>query len=223
MPAPLIDISNLSKIYTMGAKSLEVLRELTLSVEAGDFLAVMGPSGSGKSTLLNILGCLDRLSSGTYILDGMDVSHATDDELSSMRSSIIGFVFQSFNLIYNMNVYDNVSMPFLYSGKNRSNIYPKTVKAIKNVGLSKRMHHHPHELSGGEMQRVAIARALVNDPKIILADEPTGNLDSVTGSTIMEILKTLNSNGTAIILVTHDNNIASWAKHLLTLKDGQFI
>lgn len=223
MPEPLIDIKNVSKTYTLGAKSLEVLKGLTLSVGRGDFIAVMGPSGSGKSTLLNIMGCLDRLSSGTYILDGIDVSNAPDDTLSEIRSSTIGFVFQKFNLIHNLNVYDNVSMPFLYSENSKEDIYAKTIKAIADVGLSKRIHHHPYALSGGEMQRVAIARALVNDPKLILADEPTGNLDSVNGAAIMEIIRELHCNGTSIILVTHDNQIASWAQNVLTLKDGRFI
>lgn len=223
MPAPLIDITDLSKTYTAGSKSLEVLKGLTLSVNQGDFIAVMGPSGSGKSTLLNILGCLDRLTSGTYFLDGKNVSHASDNALSEIRSRIIGFVFQNFNLIPNMNVYDNVRMPFLYAKNSKEDIHQKTIKAIADVGLSKRIHHNPCELSGGEMQRVAIARALVKEPKIILADEPTGNLDSATGAAVMEIIRELNSKGTSIILVTHDSHIASWAKKLLTVKDGQFI
>ncbi len=223
MPSPLIEISNLSKTYTMGPKSLDVLKGLTLSVNQGDFLAIMGPSGSGKSTLLNILGCLDRPTGGKYILDESDVSHASDDALSAIRSRIFGFVFQSFNLIYNLNVYDNVSMPFLYAKSSKTIIHEKTLKAIEDVGLSERIHHNPYELSGGEMQRVAIARALVNQPKIILADEPTGNLDSVTGAAIMEIIEKLNSSGTSIILVTHDKNIALTAQKILTLKDGKFI
>lgn len=221
--SPLIEISNLSKKYIMGTKSLEVLKGLTLSLNQGDFLAIMGPSGSGKSTLLNIVGCLDRLTAGTYILDGVDVSHASDDRLSVIRSSIFGFVFQNFNLIHNLNVYDNVSMPFLYTNNSKDDIFKRTVKAIEDVGLSKRIHHHPNELSGGEMQRVAIARALVNDPKIIIADEPTGNLDSVTGAGIMEIIRDLNRKGTSLILVTHDKNIASWTQSTLILKDGKFI
>jgi putative ABC transport system ATP-binding protein len=220
---PLIDISNLSKKYIMGTKSLDVLKGLKLSLNQGDFLAIMGPSGSGKSTLLNIVGCLDRLTAGTYILDGVDVSHASDDRLSVIRSSIFGFVFQNFNLIHNLNVYDNVSMPFLYTKNSKDDIFKRTVKAIEDVGLSKRIHHHPNELSGGEMQRVAIARALVNNPKIIIADEPTGNLDSVTGTGIMEIIRDLNRKGTSLILVTHDKNIASWSQSTLILKDGKFI
>lgn len=223
MPFPLIDISRLSKEYTTASKSLEVLNDLTLTVLPGDFLAIMGPSGSGKSTLLNILGCLDRLTQGTYILDGKDISCESDDVLSTIRSGIFGFVFQNFNLIPNMSVYDNVSMPFLYSRNGKNEVHQKSVKAIENVGLLKRIHHKPGELSGGEMQRVAIARALVNDPKIILADEPTGNLDSATGTAIMGIIKKLNQNGTTIILVTHDVAIASWAQKLQTLKDGKFI
>jgi putative ABC transport system ATP-binding protein len=207
----------------MGSKSLEVLKGLSLCVNQGDFLAIMGPSGSGKSTLLNILGCLDRLTAGTYLLNGVDVSHATDDKLSVIRSTVFGFVFQNFNLIHNLNVYDNVSMPFLYTKSSKNDIHSKTLNAIKDVGLAKRIHHNPQELSGGEMQRVAIARALVNRPKIIIADEPTGNLDSVTGSAIMKLIRELNHKGTTLILVTHDKNIASWSKNIQILKDGKFI
>lgn len=221
--APLIDITNLSKTYAMGGRSLDVLDALTFSVHAGDFIAVMGPSGSGKSTLLNILGCLDRATAGTYLLEGIDISRASDDRLSEIRGRTFGFVFQSFHLIDNLNVYDNVTMPFLYAPAAPANIHKKTVQAIESVGLADRMQHHPHELSGGEMQRVAIARALVNQPKIILADEPTGNLDSATGTAIMKLLKNLNRNGTTLILVTHDHEIAAWAGRTMTLRDGQFI
>jgi putative ABC transport system ATP-binding protein len=221
--APLIHITNLSKTYAMGGRSLDVLDALTFSVHAGDFIAVMGPSGSGKSTLLNILGCLDRATAGTYLLEGIDISRASDDRLSEIRGRTFGFVFQSFHLIDNLNVYDNVTMPFLYAPAAPANIHKKTVQAIESVGLADRMQHHPHELSGGEMQRVAIARALVNQPKIILADEPTGNLDSATGTAIMKLLKNLNRNGTTLILVTHDHEIAAWAGRTMTLRDGQFI
>ena len=221
--APLIHITNLSKTYAMGGRSLDVLDALTFSVHAGDFIAVMGPSGSGKSTLLNILGCLDRATAGTYLLEGIDISRASDDRLSEIRGRTFGFVFQSFHLIDNLNVYDNVTMPFLYAPAAPANIHKKTVQAIESVGLADRMQHHPHELSGGEMQRVAIARAIVNQPKIILADEPTGNLDSATGTAIMKLLKNLNRNGTTLILVTHDHEIAAWAGRTMTLRDGQFI
>jgi putative ABC transport system ATP-binding protein len=227
MPMPasasLIHITNLSKTYAMGGRSLDVLDALTFSVHAGDFIAVMGPSGSGKSTLLNILGCLDRATAGTYLLEGIDISRASDDRLSEIRGRTFGFVFQSFHLIDNLNVYDNVTMPFLYAPAAPANIHKKTVQAIESVGLADRMQHHPHELSGGEMQRVAIARAIVNQPKIILADEPTGNLDSATGTAIMKLLKNLNRNGTTLILVTHDHEIAAWAGRTMTLRDGQFI
>ena len=221
--APLIHMTNLSKTYAMGGRSLDVLDALTFSVHAGDFIAVMGPSGSGKSTLLNILGCLDRATAGTYLLEGIDISCASDDRLSEIRGRTFGFVFQSFHLIDNLNVYDNVTMPFLYASAAPANIHKKTVQAIESVGLADRTQHHPHELSGGEMQRVAIARAIVNQPKIILADEPTGNLDSATGTTIMKLLKNLNRNGTTLILVTHDHEIAAWAGRTMTLRDGQFI
>ena len=160
--APLIHMTNLSKTYAMGGRSLDVLDALTFSVHAGDFIAVMGPSGSGKSTLLNILGCLDRATAGTYLLEGIDISSASDDRLSEIRGRTFGFVFQSFHLIDNLNVYDNVTMPFLYAPAAPANIHKKTVQAIESVGLADRMQHHPHELSGGEMQRVAIARAIVN-------------------------------------------------------------
>ncbi len=223
MPAPLIEISNLSKTYTLGNESLAVLKGVTFCVGQGDFLAVMGPSGSGKSTLLNILGCLDRPTSGSYSLNGVNISHASDNGLSEIRASVFGFVFQSFNLISNLNVYDNVSMPFLYAENSKKTVYEKTMRAIEDVGLSDRIHHNPDELSGGEMQRVAIARALVRHPKIILADEPTGNLDSGTGTAIMKLLKDLNNSGTSLILVTHDTQTASWAGKMMTLKDGKFV
>ncbi|RJP84644.1 MAG: ABC transporter ATP-binding protein [Desulfobacteraceae bacterium] len=219
----MIEISDLTKSYTLGSQSVSVLKGLAIHVEMGDFIAVMGPSGSGKSTLLNIIGCLDQLDEGRYILDGMNVSHASDDTLSGIRSKMIGFVFQSFNLIHHMTVFDNVSMPFLYSKTGPDTIRKKTLAAIGDVGLSHRVRHKPVELSGGEMQRVAIARALVNDPKIIIADEPTGNLDSATGAMIMDMIERQNQKGTTIILVTHDPSIASRAGHTLMLQDGKFI
>lgn len=220
---PLIDISGLTKSYTLGSQSFTVLKGVSLHVMMGDFLAIMGPSGSGKSTLLNIIGCLDRLNEGRYVLDGMNVSHATDDALSGIRSRMIGFVFQSFNLISHMTVFDNVSMPFLYTTAAPDIIREKAAAAIEDVGLAHRIRHKPLELSGGEQQRVAIARALVNDPKIILADEPTGNLDSTTGAMIMDIIGRQHRKGATIILVTHDPVIASRASHTRMLQDGQFI
>jgi len=220
---PLIDISGLTKSYTLGSQSFRVLKEVSLHVMMGDFLAIMGPSGSGKSTLLNIIGCLDRLNEGRYVLDGMNVSHASDNALSGIRSRMIGFVFQSFNLISHMTVFDNVSMPFLYATAAPEIIREKAAAAIKDVGLAHRIGHKPLELSGGEMQRVAIARALVNDPKIILADEPTGNLDSATGAMIMDIIDRQHRKGVTIILVTHDPAIASRASHTRMLQDGKFI
>ncbi|MDO9264696.1 MAG: ABC transporter ATP-binding protein [Desulfosalsimonadaceae bacterium] len=220
---PLIEITDLTKSYTLGSQSFTVLKGLSLHVEMGDFLAVMGPSGSGKSTLLNIIGCLDRLNEGRYVLGGMNVSHASDDALSGIRSRMIGFVFQSFNLIHHMTVYDNVGMPFLYAASDPETIRKKTLAAIEDVGLSHRIRHKPVELSGGEMQRVAIARALVNDPRLILADEPTGNLDSTTGAMIMDMIDRQNQKGTTIILVTHDPAVASRANHTVMLQDGKFI
>jgi putative ABC transport system ATP-binding protein len=223
MATPLIEISDLTKAYTLGAQSFTVLKELSLRVEKGDFLTIMGPSGSGKSMLLNIIGCLDRLNAGRYVLDGRNVSHASDDALSDIRSRMIGFIFQNFNLIHHMTVYDNVGMPFLYAAADPDTIREKALAAIENVGLSHRLHHKPVELSGGEMQRVAIARALVNNPRIILADEPTGNLDSATGAMIMDMIQEQNRKGTTIILVTHDPAIASRANHTVMMQDGKFI
>lgn len=220
---PLIDITDLTKSYILGTQRVEVLKGVSLRVEKGEFLAVMGPSGSGKSTLLNIIGCLDRLDQGRYVLDGADVSGISDDALSAIRSRMIGFVFQGFNLIFHMTVFDNVSMPFLYGAADPDVIRRKTLAAIDDVGLSHRIHHKPLALSGGEMQRAAIARALVNNPEILVADEPTGNLDSATGAMIMDLIGEQHRKGATILLVTHDPAVAQRAGRRMMLQDGQFI
>jgi putative ABC transport system ATP-binding protein len=189
----------------------------------GEFLAVMGASGSGKSTLLNIIGCLDRPTTGSYLLDGVDVLKSSDDQLSHMRSRYLGFVFQTFNLISNLTVVENVELPFLYHAINQNQINEQVLTAIDQVGLSNRINHRPAELSGGEMQRVAIARALAIQPKLILADEPTGDLDSVNSRDIMLLFKRLHNQGGTIILVTHDPQVASFADSCVTISDGQII
>lgn len=223
MSHPLIKLDKGCKIYRLGQEHLVVLSEMSFSLEDGDFAAIMGPSGSGKSTLLNIIGCLDRLTSGEYILDGEDVSKKPDSFLSTMRSQKIGFIFQQFNLIRHFTVLENVMMPFLYSVVDPKTGQEASLQAIEKVGLSHRMNHKPCELSGGEMQRVAIARAMAGSPKLILADEPTGNLDSKTGEMIMNLIGDLNESGTAILMVTHDLQVASKAKRTLTISDGHFL
>lgn len=190
-------------------------------MEKGSFLAVMGRSGSGKSTFLNIIGCLLTPSSGEYQLSGQDIGHLDDNALARIRSEKIGFIFQQFNLISTLNLYDNISLPFLYHSRPCRDIRARVLRVIDQVGLSKRLHARPRELSGGEMQRAAIARALVNDPEIILADEPTGNLDSHNGAIVMDILSDIGSKGGSIILVTHDGNVASRAQKIIEIKDGQ--
>jgi putative ABC transport system ATP-binding protein len=203
------------------ASVLHVLRGLNLAVKQGEFLALMGPSGSGKSTLLNILGCLDRLTSGEYILAGRDISHLGDDELSEIRSQYLGFIFQSYNLLPQYTVVENIEIPLLYQGCHLNEATRQRCEQLAAlVGLADRMDHRPTELSGGQQQRVAIARALVNDPQVILADEPTGNLDSHTSVEIMQMLHQLNASGKTIIMVTHENDIAAWARRVIRLRDG---
>ncbi len=204
----------------MGGVELKALDEVSVSIEAGTFAAVMGPSGSGKSTLLNILGCLDKPSAGSYILDGKDVSKLDDDELSAVRGLKIGFIFQSYNLIAQLNVLENIEIPMFYQGLDEQACRTRATELAEMVGLGERLRHRPFELSGGQQQRVAIARALSNDPVIILADEPTGNLDSASGEEIMSILENLNKQGRTLIMVTHDSNIAGRAKRVIHLKDG---
>jgi len=223
MNLPVVDVSGIVKSYQMETHQVPVLRAVDLRLESGTFFAVMGASGSGKSTLLNIIGCLDRPDSGSYRLDGIDVLRSSDNELSRLRSRYLGFVFQTFNLISTLTVKENVELPFLYRTEHRDDISQRVNAAIAQVGLSERANHRPFELSGGEMQRVAIARALATDPKLILADEPTGNLDSQMSREIMELFKRLHAQGRTIILVTHDPQIAAYADACATMHDGRFI
>ncbi|MFA6915413.1 MAG: ABC transporter ATP-binding protein [Parachlamydiales bacterium] len=220
---PLVDIRKLSKFYRMGDTTVEALKEVDLTIRKGESVAIMGPSGSGKSTLMHLLGCLDKPSQGEYYLEGQNIADLDDTSLSSLRASSIGFVFQSFNLIHQLNVYENVEVPFLYQKQKRANSHQRILESIDRVGLSKRLHHVPKELSGGEMQRVAIARALAIDPLMIFADEPTGNLDSATGENILQLFQELNSQGVTILMVTHDKTVGNHCKRLVQMKDGRII
>jgi len=220
---PVIRIEDLVKVYHLGETLVEALRGISFNVMPGEYVAVMGPSGSGKSTLLNLLGCLDVPTEGSYFLDGEDVSQLDDDELSRVRREKIGFVFQSFNLISQINVLENIEVPLFYQGWNERDSRRRAEQLAQLVGLGDRMHHRPAELSGGQRQRVAIARALANDPRIILADEPTGNLDSKTGQEIMSILDDLVNQGRTVVLVTHDRDVASHANRVIMLADGRIV
>lgn len=216
----IIQTEDLVKVYGSGITQVTALKTINLKIEKGEFVAIMGASGSGKSTLLNVLGCLDKITSGRYLLDGIDVSSLGDDKLASVRNKKIGFVFQAYNLLPKLTAAENVILPMLYSNA-PSRKWEDTAKAaLKKVGLDERMNHKPKELSGGQNQRVAIARALINNPSIILADEPTGNLDSKAGSEIISIFQNLNDEGTTILMVTHDAHIASHAKRVIYFKDG---
>ena len=218
--AKIIQLENAQKIYQMGTCGVKALAGITLSFTRGSFWAIMGPSGSGKSTMMNILGCLDRLSSGRYILEGRDVSTLDDDSLSELRLRHLGFVFQSFNLIPQLTVQRNIELPLYYLGWGASSSAEHARELAEKVGLEERLHHRPTELSGGEMQRGAIARALANDPQIIFADEPTGNLDTATGEEILGLLVELNEQGRTIIMVTHESHVAAHAKQRLHMLDG---
>ncbi len=222
-PLPVIHAINLSKVYRMGEIDVHALRGVSLDVTQGESLAIMGPSGSGKSTLMNMIGCLDSPSGGQYFLDGQLVSNLRDDELAVVRNKKIGFVFQKYNLLPRATALDNVALPLRYSS-NRSDIKARSVRALEAVGLADRMTHRPNELSGGQQQRVAIARALVNEPAIILADEPTGNLDTQSGAEIMRLLLSLNrEQGTTLVIVTHDPDIAMQTGRIVRLLDGQVL
>ncbi len=218
---PIIRLEDIHKVYTLGLTQVHALRGITLTIERGEYVAIMGPSGSGKSTLMNIMGCLDVPTKGRYFLNGHDVSQLNDDALARIRNKEIGFVFQTFNLLPRATALHNVELPLIYNGLPGSRRRGKARLALEKVGLGDRMHHKPNELSGGQRQRVAIARALVNDPSIILADEPTGNLDSKTGEEIMEILDHLHAQGNTIILVTHEDFIARHAHKIIYLRDGK--
>lgn len=223
MSRPLVEVIDLVKAYSKKDHAVSVLKGVDLRLEKGRFLSIMGSSGSGKSTLLNILGCLDRPTSGSYCLDGVDVLRTTDDQLSQLRSQCLGFVFQNFNLIPTLTVWDNVELPFLYRNDAAEDIQTRVRAAIDEVGLGHRSDHKPAELSGGEMQRAAIARALAVAPKIILADEPTGNLDSRTSREIMAIFARVHRQGGTIVLVTHDREVAAYADECIVLNDGKIV
>ena len=218
--AIVIDIENITKHYVMGEETVHALRGVTLQIHRNEYLAIMGPSGSGKSTLMNMLGCLDTPSSGRYEFNGKDVSAMDGDELADIRNREIGFVFQTFNLLPRSTSLKNVELPLIYAGIDPETREERAAQALRDVGLGDRLHHKPNELSGGQRQRVAIARALVNNPSIILADEPTGNLDSKTGEEIMGLMENLYQRGNTIILVTHESDVASHARRTVFLRDG---
>jgi putative ABC transport system ATP-binding protein len=220
--AEIVRIADLYKNYYMGTQTVHVLKGLNLTFDAGDFIALMGPSGSGKSTLLNVLGCLDKPTGGSYFLDGTDVARMDDDQLSEVRSTYLGFIFQSYNLLPQYTVVENIELPLLYQGIKLDEATKERCYALAEmVGLGDRLDHRPLQLSGGQQQRVAIARSLVNDPHLILGDEPTGNLDSKTSVEIMQMLRELNRSGKTIIMVTHENDIAAWARRVVRLRDGR--
>ncbi len=218
--ASIIHLNEIQKSYFMGSQAIPVLKGISLDILKNEYVALMGPSGSGKSTLMNILGCLDTPTGGQYILNGKDVSKMVDDELADVRNKEIGFIFQQFNLLPRLSAVENVALPLIYAGIAKKERMDRAMEALKKVGLADRSHHKPNELSGGQIQRVAIARALVNNPAILLADEPTGNLDSRTSVEVMEIFGLLQSSGNTIVLVTHEEDIANYAKRIVRLKDG---
>lgn len=220
MANPLIKITNIKRDFVLGEEIVNVLKGIDLQINKGEYVALMGPSGSGKSTLMNLLGCLDTPTSGTYILNGKDVSKMKDDELAEIRNKEIGFVFQTFNLLPRTTALDNVALPMIYAGYSKTERRTRATDVLTQVGLSDRMDHHPNQLSGGQRQRVAVARALVNSPSIILADEPTGNLDSKTSLEIMKLFNEIHANGNTVILVTHEEEIAAYAHRVIRLRDG---
>jgi len=218
-----IGLTNVTKAYHMGETTVHAMAGISLQIAAGEMTAIMGPSGSGKSTLMNILGCLDRPTSGSYCLDGQEVANLSDDQLANVRNQKIGFVFQNFNLLPRMSALQNVALPMVYAGLAKTVRLETALRALAMVGLEDRKNHRPNELSGGQRQRVAIARALVNNPAIIMADEPTGNLDSKSGNEIMELFCNLNEQGRTIILVTHEPEIATFTRRILHVRDGKIV
>jgi len=216
----IIKIRNIIRDFELGQEIVHVLKGIDLDIEKGEYVAIMGPSGSGKSTLMNLIGCLDTPTAGTYILNGKDVSQMSDDELAEIRNKEIGFVFQTFNLLPRITALDNVALPMVYAGASKKDRTERAIKVLNDVGLSDRMDHRPNQLSGGQRQRVAVGRALVNKPSIILADEPTGNLDSKTGVEIMNLFEEIHKAGNTIIVVTHEEEIADHAQRIIRLRDG---
>jgi putative ABC transport system ATP-binding protein len=216
----LLQLSNIAKKYRIGNEEVNALRKIDLSIEKGEYVALMGPSGSGKSTLMNIIGCLDSPTNGKYFLNGNEVSKMSDNELAEIRNKEIGFIFQTFNLVPRSNALDNVALPLVYAGLKKEERIKRAEHALNSVGLGDRVKHRPNELSGGQRQRVAVARALVNNPSIILADEPTGNLDSKTSEEIMSLFDVIHKQGNTIIVVTHEEDIAQHAKRIVRIKDG---
>lgn len=219
----MIRAENLSKVYRMGKIEVPALRDVNLEIEEGEYLAIVGSSGSGKSTLLNMLGCLDKPTSGAVFIDGVNTASLSENELAEIRREKIGFIFQQFNLIHSLNALENVSLPMFFAGVSSEERMKRAAELLAKVGLEKRIHHKPSELSGGQQQRVAIARALSNNPAIIIGDEPTGNVDSETGNAIMGILEGLNREGRTVIVVTHDTEIAAHAPRVIRMKDGRLL
>jgi putative ABC transport system ATP-binding protein len=219
----MIQVEQVTRVYKKGEQEVHALRGVTLRIEPGEFVAIMGPSGSGKSTLMHILGCLDKPTDGTYLLDGKEVSTLDDRALSRIRCEKVGFVFQSFNLLAQENVLHNVELPMLYYGVSKKERLNRALEMVRSVGLEDRVDHVPSELSGGETQRVAIGRALVNDPAVILADEPTGNLDTKTGEDIMKVFQDINERGKTVIIVTHESHIAAYSDRVVRVRDGRIV
>ena len=219
----MIQISNMCKIYEMGENSIYALNKVSLHIARHEFVAIVGPSGSGKSTLMNMLGCLDVPTSGEYYLDGHEISKLNDNQLAEIRNNKIGFIFQGFNLLKKLTAVENVELPLIYQGIGHKERIKRSIEALEMVGLGERIHHTPNELSGGQQQRVAIARALVSKPPLILADEPTGNLDTKSGADVMNTLHQLHDSGNTIVLITHDNNVAAQAERTIRIQDGMII
>ena len=216
----MIELKNIKKYYKMGENVVKALDDVSLQIADGEFVTIIGPSGSGKSTMMNIVGCLDIATEGEYLIDGVEISKYSENQLAFLRNKKMGFIFQGFNLLHNMNAYENVELPLIYQGIKKAERHERVVKALEIVGMKERMKHKPSELSGGQQQRVAIARALATNPMCILADEPTGNLDTKTGDEIMKILKELNSKGTTVVIITHNDEIAKLSRRVVHIKDG---